>query len=361
MKRAFSRVAALWGRMAAPILAPATMLALAVTLAACIHGGLAQAEPAFDNPIILQRADPYVELHDGYYYFSATAPEYDRIEIRRAKTIQGLAQSEPKVVWRKHDTGVMGSHIWAPEIHSIDGKWYIYFAAGGAEKVWDIRIYVLENDSANPFKGKWIERGQLKTNWESFSLDSTTFVNKGTRYLVWAQADPKMKPRGNSNLYIAKMNSPTSIEGKQAMLSKPEFAWETFKYRVNEGPAALIHGGKIFLTYSASATDWHYCMGMLTASVDADLLDPKSWTKSPEPVFATSDANGVYGPGHNSFTKTPDGKTDILVYHARSYKAIVGDALHDPNRSTRAQVVHWRPDGTPDFGVPIAGPTAKKP
>jgi hypothetical protein len=118
------------------------------------------------NPLMPQRADPHVTYHrDGWYYFTATVPEYDRLELRRARDLAGLAAAEPKVIWRRHATGPMGSHIWAPELHFIDGKWYIYFAAGGAEKdqVWNIRIYVLENAAANPLDGDWIERGQLQT------------------------------------------------------------------------------------------------------------------------------------------------------------------------------------------------------
>jgi GH43 family beta-xylosidase len=102
------------------------------------------------------------------------------------------------------------------------------------------------------------------------------------------------------------------------------------------------------------AIDANYCMGLLTASADADLLDPASWTKSAQPEFRSSESNSVYGPGHNSFTTTLDGKTDILVYHAREYRDIVGSELDDPNRNTRAQVLHWKKDGTPDFGVPEA-------
>jgi len=72
------------------------------------------------------------------------------------------------------------------------------------------------------------------------------------------------------------------------------------------------------------------------------------------PVFASSEKNSQYGPGHNSFTTTPDGKTDILVYHARNFRDIVGEPLKDTNRHTRAQVLLWNKDGTPDFGVPVA-------
>ena len=79
----------------------------------------------------------------------------------------------------------------------------------------------MENDSPNPLEGTWVEKGQIKTNWESFSLDATTFEHRGTRYLVWAQRDPKIF--GNSNLYIAAMSNPWTISGKQVMLSKPSY------------------------------------------------------------------------------------------------------------------------------------------
>jgi GH43 family beta-xylosidase len=304
------------------------------------------------NPLVRQRADPFVwKQPDGWYYLAATVPEYDRIELRRARTVAGLAAAVPQVVWRKHATGPMGAHIWAPELHFIDGRWYLYFSAGAAEHVWDIRLYVLENASPNPLAGEWIERGQLKTNWESFTLDATTFELRGTRYLVWAQRD--QSGIRDTAIFIAKMATPTSLAGRQVMLSRPGFDWEKIRYAVNEGPAVLHRHGRLFLTYSAAGTGAEYCMGMLTADDRADPLDPKSWTKSPQPVFATNARNGIYGPGHNCFTTSEDGATDLLVYHARSYRDIVGDPLRDPNRHTRVQPIVWRPDGTPDFGTPV--------
>jgi len=311
------------------------------------------------NPLIPQRADPWCMRHtDGFYYFTATVPVYDRIELRRASTIAGLATAEAKVIWRKHESGPMSYHIWAPEIHNVNGKWYIYVAAGQADDIWAIRIYVLECSAANPLEGQWLEKGQLKTNWESFSLDATTFERRDIRYLVWAQKDPKI--RGNTNLYIAKMDTPWSITGEQVMITKPEYPWEQILFWVNEGPAALIRNGRIFISYSASGTNHNYCMGLLTADEDADLLDAKSWQKSPVPVFKSCPANSQYGPGHNSFTIAEDGKTDLLVYHARNYKDIVGDPLHNPDRHTRVQILCWKPDGTPDFGEPVPdGPLPK--
>lgn len=310
-------------------------------------------ELTYNNPVILQRADPCIYKHsDGYYYFTASVPEFNRIEIRRSQTIQGLKEAKPLTIWEKNNIGIRSANIWAPEIHYINEKWYIYFAAARIVSKFDHRIYVLENTSQNPLEGEWIDKGQLKTNWESFSLDTTTFEHKGIRYLLWAQRDPAIE--GNSNLYIAKMNNPWTIEGDQVLLSKPELPWEIIGFWVNEGPAVIKKNGKVFITYSASATDYNYCMGLLTADEDSDLLAAASWTKSLEPVFTTSEATGKYGPGHNTFTVSEDGNWDLLVYHARNYREIDGDPLDDPNRHTNVQIIKWREDGTPDFGVPEA-------
>jgi len=126
-------------------------------------------------------------------------------------------------------------------------------------------------------------------------------------------------------------------------------AWHKYE----TGPlSANKRNGRIFISFSASATDYNYCMGLLEADESADLLDPSVWKKTPQPVFQSSEENGQYGPGHNSFTLSEDGQ-DVIVYHARNYKEISGDPLYDPNRHTRAQVFHWKEDGTPDFGLPV--------
>ena len=101
------------------------------------------------------------------------------------------------------------------------------------------------------------------------------------------------------------------------MISTPTHAWEKRGFWVNEGAAVLKRNGKIFITYSASATDHNYCMGLLTADEDSNLRDPASWTKSKEPVFKISEENGQYGPGHNSFTVSKDGSEDILILHRK--------------------------------------------
>lgn len=306
----------------------------------------------FNEPWILQRADPYIYRHtNGIYYFTASVPAYDKIVLRESKTLSGLASAEEIEIWHKHDKGAMGNHIWAPELHYLDHKWYIYFAAGDAEDKWNIRPYVLMCEEDNPISGKWTELGKMNCaqedefSFRAFSLDATVFENKGKKYFVWAEKVGVGKQI--SNLYIAEMETPNKLKTVQVMLTTPDYDWERVGFWVNEGPAVIKRNGKIFLTYSASETGAPYCMGMLTADENAELLDPKSWVKERYPVLASKEAIEIYGPGHNSFTVDEEGN-DILVYHARKEKVIEGDPLYNPNRHTMLMKISWN-QGIPQF------------
>ena len=307
------------------------------------------------NPLIEQRADPFILRHGDSYYFIASVPEYDRLEIRRADTLTGLRDAQPAVVWRKPEHGPMSELIWAPELHLIDGSWIIYYAAAPTRAIKDglfqHRMFALECRDSDPLTGKWHERGQVRTPIDSFALDATSFEHQGKQWYLWAQKDPAIP--GNSNLYLAELENPWTLKTPPVMLSRPEYEWECAGFSVNEGPAAIRHGNRLFVSYSASATDENYCMGLLWIDADADPMQAANWSKSPRPVFTTHWLNRQYGPGHNSFTTAENGE-DILVYHARNYTEIEGDPLWDPNRHTRIKTFHWDSDGMPDFGTPPA-------
>lgn len=309
---------------------------------------------ALPKPLVPQRADPYVYKHtDGYYYFTASVPAYDGIELRRAKTLAGLAEAATKMVWMKPNNGPYSQLIWAPEIHFNEGAWYVYFAAAGSRDIKDDlfqhRMYAICCHEDNPLEGKWSFCGQIETPFDTFCLDATTFYHRDELYYCWAQKEPGI--RGNSNLYLAKMATPSKIKGQITRLSVPELDWETIGFWVNEGPNVLKRNGKIFLTYSASATDENYAMGLLHADLDSDLLDAASWTKEQQPVFRTNAQLSMFGPGHNSFTVDEQGN-DILVYHCRQYTEIEGDPLWNPDRHTFIKPLDWDEQGMPVFGRP---------
>jgi len=310
---------------------------------------------AYNEPFIIQRADPYiVQAADGSYYFTASHPSYDFIVLRHSETLLGLKDAPEKIIWKKHAEGIMGNHIWAPELHHIFGKWYIYFAAGDAENRWRERPYVLECQGENPMEDEWVELGQMQSNgeekfsFESFSLDGTVFEHKGEYYFIWAEKIGAWKMI--SNLYIAKLAEPNKLGTKQVLLSTPCYDWEQVDEWVEEGPAVLKKGDKIYVTFSASATGACYCMGMLWADAGEDLLDPQNWTKSREPIVKTDAEKGIFGPGHNSFTKDETGR-DVCVFHARTYEELQDSPLYDPNRHAMLMYVEWDGEERPIFDL----------
>jgi GH43 family beta-xylosidase len=246
----------------------------------------------------------------------------------------------------------MSKHIWAPELHFLYGKWYIYYAGGEKEDIWKIRPYVLECQGSDPMNDPWIEKGKMQRaaedefSFEAFSLDATVFENKGKWYYIWAEKVGVGKQI--SNLYIAEMENGYTLKTVQVLLTTPDYDWERIGFWVNEGPGILKRNGKIYLTYSASETGTCYCVGMLTADANDDLLDPRSWKKERYPVLASCEEKGIYGPGHNSFTKDEDGN-DIIVYHARTETEIVGDPLYNPNRHAMLMKVQWDENDRPVF------------
>ncbi len=317
----------------------------------------------YPNPFIPERADPYIfKGPDGFYYFTASYPAYlnadsgyDRIILRKSETVIGLKDAEEKTIWSAHEKGTMAKHIWAPEIHFISKKWYIFFAAGDSDSIWNIRPYVLQCTGADPICDSWEEKGKMQScedddfSFTDFSLDMTYFENNSKHFLIWAQK------LGDSSLFMAEINpdQPWKLISKPILLTKPEYDWEKIRFAVNEGPAVLKTDDKIFVFFSASGTGEEYCMGMLYANKNADLMNISSWEKLPHPILETKDLVNEAGPGHNSFALDENGKL-LLVYHARPSShaqkkcgTFCDEVLYDPCRHARIKEVNFDKNGFP--------------
>lgn len=319
----------------------------------------------YPNPFIPQRADPFItKAPDGTYYFTASYPAfgdelhgYDRIILRKSKTVSGLSTAEEKSIWNAHKEGVMSRHIWAPEMHLINKKWYIFFAAGNSDDKWHIRPYVLRCNGTDPYNDIWEELGKMQpceedeVSFRSFSLDMTYFEHNNKHYVIWAEII------GDSSLFMAEINpdQPNKLISTPILLTKPEFDWEKVRFRVNEGASVLKTDRKIYVFFSASGTGSEYCMGRLSIESDADVMIKENWFKLPYPVLATEDLIGESGPGHNSFVEDENGDL-ILVYHSRPMSHLekqcgsyADDPLYDPCRHARIKKVFFDSDGTPNL------------
>ena len=141
---------------------------------------------------------------------------------------------------------------------------------------------------ADPF-GTYTYHAQLTTTWgiDGSIVRFSTWGN----YFVWSCMSNNLQ-----SLCIAPLTAPGKL-GATKVLSQPTQSWEKNGSPVMEGPAAMYHGGKTYLTYSASFC-WtpNYSLGLLTWNGSGDPALEQSWAKTGH--FLTS-ANGNYGPGHN--------------------------------------------------------------
>ena len=305
---------------------------------------------SFVNPLLTSGPDPWVIRKDNQYYYTHTLG--NRIGIWKTSKMSELKNAPQTIVWTPTATGINSKNIWAPELHTFDNKWYIYYTAGASADLATQRTFVLENANADPTSGAWTDKGQIRDSTaDFFAIDGTVLTHNGKNYFAWS--GQAMPADNTQRLYIAAMSNPWTLETKRTLISSPDYSWEKSGAppAVNEGPEFITNPqGRLLLVYSASGcwTD-DYALGVLMLKAGGDPLVAADWTKHPTPIFVKQPANGAYGPGHNSFFKSVDGQEDWILYHANP---AAGQGCKD-FRSPRMQRFTWNVDGTPNFGTPV--------
>ncbi|EWZ28943.1 hypothetical protein BFJ63_vAg14660 [Fusarium oxysporum f. sp. narcissi] len=291
----------------------------------------------YSNPLEPRNGgDPSIVWHAGWYYMTSTT--WGDVRLRRAKTLNGLKTGESKIIYQSNEPSRC-CNVWAPELHNVGGTWHVYFSAGTRANTDNQRSQVLKG-GANP----WDEfrfAGTLNTpNW---AIDGTRLTIDNKNYFVYScwRSDTGTNLQ---SLCISLMSSPTTLTGGEFLLSSPTADWERFgDFPVNEGPFALYHGGKTFISFSASfCGSPQYSLGYLTYRGSGDPRQKSNWKKSGRQFTA---ANGNFGTGHNSFFTSPDGTETWMAYHSTPNAAgSCGD------RFANAKKIDWNPDGSPKLG-----------
>lgn len=316
----------------------------------------------YTNPIKSLGAEPWAVFRQGTYYY--TQGEENKIVLWKTTDITDLEHAEQKTVWLPIEKRA-SYHLWGPELHYINNKWYIYFTADDGNMD-NHQIYVLENEAADPLEGQFVLKSRIQTdNDNNWAIHASTFAHKGVRYMIWCGWKHRRISEEMQCIYLARMKNPWTLDSERILLSQPRYEWElqwvnpdgsktAYPIHVNEAPTFLYskNRDKLLIYYCASGS-WtpYYCIGLLTADADSDLLDPASWEKSPQPVFRSSVENGVYGPGSPSFVPSPDSSEWYMLYHAR---CITNDApgARD-SRTPRMQKIEWDAAGIPVLGIPV--------
>ncbi|KAG9045260.1 hypothetical protein FS837_006742 [Tulasnella sp. UAMH 9824] len=243
----------------------------------------------FTNPIKSSNgSDPFMVYDGGYYYLMTTT--WSNLQMTRATTIAGLKTATPKVLWSRDSVASRCCGYWAPEVHKINGNWWIYYTAG-AEGTMDYQgVHVLKVMCTKVNSNHLMLPVYGKSTVQFLLLVAQTFIFSGN-------------DAAGQSLFIAQMSNPSTV-GNRYSLSQPTLSWEKGGWTFNEGPVALYHNGATYITYSASlCSTARYSLGLLKY-LGGDPLNKANWQKSGPHVTS---ANGNYGPGHNGFVTTPGG------------------------------------------------------
>ena len=278
--------------------------------------------------------DPWFYEHEGKYYYCYSLG--NGMGVKSSDSLADLFDAEGRRVYTAPSGEMYSSDYWAPEMHFIDGRWYIYVAADDGKNE-NHRMYVFSCDTPD---GNYVFEGRISDPSGKWAIDGTVLKLDGELWFIWSGWEGETD--GGQNLYIAHMDSPTHIDGERVLISKPVFSWEKKGMPINEGPEILYHDGKVFLVYSASGS-WtdDYCLGMLTLVGDPGKRT--GWVKNPLPVFRKGET--AFGPGHCSFVQS--GGVDYIVYHANIESGTGWSA-----RSIRIQPFSFS-FGAPVFGKPL--------
>lgn len=305
----------------------------------------------FVNPVY-EGADPWVIKHGDWYYYCRSEGD---LGISAWKSAALTDPGIKRVVWQCPETGWNSKQLWAPELHHLEGRWYIYYAASDGRNE-NHRTGVLESVTDDP-QGEYIDRGMIYTGDDiaggtnnRWSIDATPVTIAGRLYLIWSGWPDE---RDIQYLYIARMSNPYTVASNRVKLCENDtYLWERVDENVNqrglhEAPQILHREGRVLVIYSCSGS-WEpsYKLGMLSIRERDDPLDPANWHKHERPVFAPTEQ--TFGVGHCSFALSPDGKEEWLIYHAKLSRE------HGWKRAVFMQPFGWTQDGMPDFGKPVA-------
>lgn len=257
----------------------------------------------YPDPSILRDGADYYMIHSEYNYAPSFLIWHSTDLIHWAPIARALPD---------------GTHAYAPDLTKINGKFYIYYPAGGTNWV----------TTADNIRGPWTKPVDLKIN----KIDPGHIVGEdGKRYLFTSAG--RMTPLTDDGLAAA---GPT--RDAYAGWVYPS-DWKT-ECMCLESPKLLKKGDYFYLISAEGGTAGPATSHMAVAARSKSVNGP--WENSPyNPIVHTYSADeDWWSKGHGTLIDDVNGNWWI-VYHAYE------KGLYTLGRATLIDPIDWTPDGWP--------------
>lgn len=311
----------------------------------------------YQNPLAVAFGDPYVlKTSGGQYYMYGTGgaqhgfAAYSSTDLINWKPEGQVYYASNKNGW-SDSTAAWDGAYWAPEVYEVNGKYYMFYSAqwkvNPKKEVENFRIGVAVADHpAGPF----IDLAQRPVFDPGYPIiDANVFFDgDGKLYLYYSRCAYKhpvqseiadwAKRKGWYNeieeswVYgvalqpdfsgvigepVLLLRPPVSLSDKQAEWESRSVTGHEVNRRWTEGSVLFKNRDTYYIMYSANYFGGqNYAVGYATSRHP---LGP--FTKAANnPVLSKNvDTGGIVtGTGHNSITRSPDGKEMLCVYHGRT-------------------------------------------
>lgn len=244
--------------------------------------------------------DPFVLKENGKYYLYGTEGEnawWGKAIGFYVYVSADMQEFERKCVFAPNDDFWSDENYWAPEVHKIDGRFYMFASFFKAGRLRCSQILVCDTPD-----GTFTPLEAPLTPSDMQSLDATFFAHNGKKYTIFCHEWVQCK---DGEMCLAELDDNLKICSPVSVLFRASEAPWTQGFDdgcyVTDGPFIYkLKNGRLAMLWSSNSPTG-YAMGIALAD---DMEGP--WTHVEKPIIST---NG----GHGMIFK--DGDKLYLTYH----------------------------------------------
>ncbi len=196
----------------------------------------------------IRMRDSFIAAHNGVYYLYGTIGEQDREKnLYVFKSIDLENFEEPQIIFTLSDDSWGKQELWAPEVHTFGGKWYLFISILGKNGLRGTQIAV--SDAPDGLFEPVANRPA--TPLDKSCIDGTLYVENEVPYIVYSRDWPDnfVEEKG---VYVGQIAAQELSLDLKDPIGEPFVLFETDEAPISAGrPAVHEFFGKTVTRYGS--------------------------------------------------------------------------------------------------------------